>query len=289
VGHTVSPASTRMTLLITGATGDIGSRVVVNLLERGDHPRVFVRDAAKARARFGSRVEISIGDLTDSSTIRAALGGVDTLFLVNSGPELAARDRMAAQVATSVGVRRIVKLSSFDSTVGVGTGVWHTEGEKAIRETGIEFTFVQPAGFMSNALLWAPSIKSDDVVRSPTDQGKIAFIHPEDISAVAANALLNSQFSGRSLPITGPVALSYPEMVDRIGKALGRKLTFQPITEDAVRQRMTDSGDAPEVVDAHLSIYQAIREGRLAGVTDTVEHVLGRKPIAFERWINENL
>ena len=137
--------------LITGATGEVGSRVVERLLERGDRPRIFVRDTEKARARYGDRVDIAVGDLAQAKSLLAALEGVDALFLVNSGPELANRDAAAATVAKIAGVKNLVKLSSMDSRQGVGTGVWHAQGESAIRASGITFTFVQPAGFMSNA------------------------------------------------------------------------------------------------------------------------------------------
>ncbi|MFY9803197.1 MAG: SDR family oxidoreductase [Candidatus Acidiferrales bacterium] len=278
-----------MTYLITGATGEIGSRVVAGLLARGDRPRVFVRDTQKARARYGERVAIVAGDLADAASLHAALEGVDSLFLVNSGPQIPYRDEAAAKAAKAAGVRHLVKLSSLDAQQQVGTGAWHARGESAIRASGLAFTFVQPTGFMSNALFWATSLKAEGVVRSSTGDGKIPFIHSDDIGAVAIKALTTRQFDGKALPISGPEALSYAEMAAKIGAALGKPVKFEPISEAQVRARMAESGDSPEIVAAHLSIYRAIREGRLAAVTDTVECVLGRKPITFDRWVQENL
>lgn len=277
-----------MTYLITGATGDIGSRVVERLLERGDRPRIFVRDMEKARARYGDRVDIVLGDLADAESLLAALGGVDALFLVNSGPELASRDEAAAKAAKAAGVKHLVKLSSMDAKQDVGTGAWHARGESAIRASGITFTFVQPAGFMSNALGWATSIKAEGVVRAPTGDGRIAFIHPDDIAAVATKALATREYGGESLPITGPEALSYAEMTAKIGAAVGKPLRFQPISDEQERHHMIESGDPAEIVAAHVSIYRAIREGRLAIVTDNVDRVVGQRPIAFDRWVQEN-
>jgi uncharacterized protein YbjT (DUF2867 family) len=192
------------TYLITGATGDIGSRVVERLLKRGERPRIFVRHLEKARARYGDRVDFAVGDLGDRGSLLAALEGVDALFLVNSGPELASRDEAAAMVAKSAGVKNLVKLSSMDARQNVGTGAWHARGECAIRASGITFTFVQPAGFMSNALEWASSISAKGVVRAPTGDGRIGFIHPDDIAAVATEALATREYLGESLPISGP-------------------------------------------------------------------------------------
>jgi uncharacterized protein YbjT (DUF2867 family) len=275
--------------LITGATGDIGSRVVERLLERGDRPRIFVRDLEKARARYGDRVDIAVGDLAHAESLLAALEGVRALFLVNSGPELANRDAAAANVAKAAGVKNLVKLSSMDARQKVGTGLWHAQGESAIRATGISFTFVQPAGFMSNALGWVPSIKAEGVVSAPTGDGRIAFIHPDDIAAVAVEALTKREFERESLPITGPEALSYGGMTAKIGAAVGKPLRFQPISEEQERHQMIESGWRPEIVDAHVSIYRAIREGRLAIVTDNVDRVIRQTPISFERWVEENV
>jgi uncharacterized protein YbjT (DUF2867 family) len=279
-----------MNHLITGATGNIGALVVERLLERGERPRVFVRDAEKARARFGDRVEIAVGDLADAASLSAALAGVDALFLVNMGHDLDVRDAAAAKAALAAGVRHLVKLSSIDAREqNVGTGVWHARGEAAIRESGIVFTFVQPSGFMVNALYWARSIKAEGVVRTSTGDGRIPFIHSGDIADVAVEALTTRAHDGASLPITGPEALSYAEMTDKIGGALGRPLRFEPISDEEARRQQIAWGAPDPLVEARLSIFRAIREGRLSAVTSTVARVLGREPITFDRWVLENV
>jgi uncharacterized protein YbjT (DUF2867 family) len=267
-----------------------GSLVVERLIERGDRPRVFVRDVEKARTRYGDHVDIFRGDLADAKTLTAALAGIDVFFLVNSGPELAALDELAAKAAKATGVRRLVKLSSYDARdQKVGTGIWHAAGEAAIRISGIPFVFVQPSGFMVNALWWANSIKTEGIVRSATGDGKIPFIHSDDMADVVLQALTGPQYLGQSLPITGPESLSYACMTAKIGIEIGRMLRFEPISDDEERQKMVGRGDPTDIVAAHLSIYRAIREGRLAAVTDTVERVLGRKPITFDQWVQQNL
>jgi uncharacterized protein YbjT (DUF2867 family) len=185
-------------------------------------------------------------------------------------------------------VKNLVKLSSMDARQEVGTGVWHARGESAIRASGITFTFVQPAGFMSNALGWAATIKAEGVVRAPTGDGRIAFIHPDDIAAVATGALTTRDYEKESLPITGPEALTYGQMTAKIGATVGKPLRFQPISDQEERHHMIESGCQPEIVDAHVSIYRAIREGHLAIVTDNVDRILRQKPLSFDRWVGEN-
>jgi (4-alkanoyl-5-oxo-2,5-dihydrofuran-3-yl)methyl phosphate reductase len=278
-----------MTYLITGATGNVGSLVTKGLLARGIRPRVFVRDYEKARALFGDGVDLATGDLGSADDLLRAFAGVDVVFLVNSGPEIAALDAMAAITARSAGIQRLVKLSSYDAREqNVGTGVWHAAGEAAIRSSGVPYTFVQPSGFMSNALYWAKSIKAEGVLRSATGQGKIPFIHPADIAAVAVEAITSPRYKGQSLPITGPEALSYEQMGRIIGESIGKEIRFQGMSDEEARAQQAVWNTSPALAEARLSIFRAIREGKLAGVTDEVGRVLGRKPIAFQQWAKES-
>jgi uncharacterized protein YbjT (DUF2867 family) len=277
-----------MSYLITGATGDVGSRVVEYLLRRGERPRVFVRNETKARSRFGERVDIFVGDLADPASLKPALEGVDALFLVNTGPQIPALDEAAAKLAKAAGVKHLVKLSSMDVQQGLAIGAWHERGEAAVRASGVPFTFVQPTGFMSNLLAWAPSIKAEGVVRASTGDGRRAFIHSDDIAAVATTALTTREYVGESLPITGPEALNYAEVTAKLGTAIGRQLRFQPISDEEARQRYAATGASSPETEAHVSLWRAIREGRLANITDNVERILGRKPIAMDQWATEN-
>ncbi len=277
-----------MTYLITGATGDVGARVVELLLQRGDRPRVFVREEKKARSRFGDRVDTFVGDLADPASLRTALEGADALFLVNIGPQIPVRDEAAARVAKAVGVKHLVKLSSMDVKQRLAIGAWHERGEAAILASGIAFTFLQPTGFMSNLLAWAPSIKSEGVIRSSTGDGRRAFIHSDDIAAVATKALTTREYVGESMPISGPEALTFAEVTEKLGTAIGKRLRFQPISDEEARQRYAASGASAEETEAHVSLWRAIREGRLAQVSDTVERVLGRTPITMDQWAMEN-
>ncbi len=276
-----------MKVLITGATGDVGSKVVKQLLEFGERPRVFVRDAAKARTLFGEKVEILVGDLGDAASLCKSLEGIDSLFLVNSGPRIPELDELAARSARDAGVKHLVKLSSLDVEQSLAIGAWHEKGEAAVRASGVPYTFLRPSGFMSNLMTWSYSIKREGVVRSSTGNGRRPFIHSEDIAAVAVRALATGAYIGKSLALTGPEALSFAEIAERIGASIGRELRFEPISDEEAGRRFAAAGASPEETAAHIELWRAIREGRLATVTDGVEQILGRGPIHLDRWILE--
>jgi uncharacterized protein YbjT (DUF2867 family) len=274
--------------LITGATGDVGSRVVSHLLKRNIRPRVLVRNEAKARFLFGDRVDVFVGDLAEPASMRDALKGAETIYLVNVGPEIPQRDEAAALLAKEEGVKRILKLSSLDVEHGLAIGAWHEKGEAAIRAVGVPFTFVRPTGFMSNLLAWAHSIKTEKIVKSSTADGRRPFIHSEDIAAVSVEALISASYVGQSLSITGPDSLTFGQATATIAKAIGESLKYQAISDEEARQRYSKVSGSPEETEAHVALWRAIREGRLANVTHDVERILGRKPITLTQWAAEN-
>lgn len=277
-----------MTYLITGATGDVGTRVVREMVARGVRPKVFVRDAARAHALYGEDAEIHVGDLSDAASLRRAMRGVHTLFLVNVGPEIPQRDGSAAAIAREEGVRRIVKLSSLDVEQGLAIGAWHEKGEAAIRASGVAYTFVRPTGYMSNLLAWAGAIRSEGIVRSSTGNGGRPFIHSADIAAVSVAALLDESYTGRVLSITGPRSLTFGDATEILSHAIGKKLVYQSISDEEAGERYAKVSGSAEETAAHIAVWRAIREGRLATTTDGVEQVLGRQPISLEQWAAEN-
>lgn len=226
-----------MKYLITGATGDVGSRVVQYPLKRRVRPRILIRDEAKARHLFRDEVDFVVGDLSEPGSLRKALHGTDVLYLVNVGPQIPERDELAASVSKEMKVKKIVKLSSLDVEHGLAIGAWHEAGEAAIRASAVPFIFVRPTGFMSNLLAWANSIKTEQIIRSSTAGGRRPIIHSEDIAAVSVEALVTDNYLGQALPITGPESLTFAEATALIAEAIGRPLKYEAISEEEARKR----------------------------------------------------
>ncbi|MBB6486904.1 NAD(P)H-binding protein [Rhizobium lusitanum] len=278
-----------MKYLITGATGNIGSLVTTRLLHGGELPCVLARDGRKARKFYGDHVEIRVGDLAGPvDQLAMAFAGCEALFLINTGPNLAERDATCALAARTAGIQHLVKLSTLDAITGIGTGPWHARGEAAICGSGVPHTFIQTAAFMSNALSWADSIRTDGALFSSTGDGRIAFIHPGDIADVAVSVLTQKHTRNRSLVITGCQALSYREMVTAIGNAIGEPIRYETISDAEALAGALMWADRP-YAEALVDIWRAVREGRLATVSTGVEQQLGRPPRSFADWIEENI
>lgn len=281
-----------MVNLVTGATGNIGARVTRGLIALGERPRVLARDLQRARSLFGEAVDYLVGDLSNETSLEAAFDGVNAAFLVNSGPELAARDRLAAQIARKARVGRLIKLSSLGARASgrpaTAVARWHADGEAAIQESGVPHTFIRSVGFMSNALAWAATIRATGMVRASAGNGRIAMIHPDDLASVAIVAMTSPAYEGEALAVTGPEALSYAEMAALIGTAIGRPISYVAVSDDEARRLMTASAMPPPLVNALVTLWREIREGLVSVVTGEVERVTGRRPIPFGTWAEEN-
>jgi uncharacterized protein YbjT (DUF2867 family) len=266
---------------VTGATGNAGGAVVRALHSNGHPVRALVRDGAALPAG----VEPVVGDLNRPATFAESLAGVHGIFLL-SGYE---RMDELLDAARRAGVRRIVLLSSSAAPGGdTGNAVarYHILSERAVRDSGLGWTFLQPNSFMANALRWRAQLRAGDLVRAPFGDVAIAVIDPADIGAVATRALVTDDLEGRSLRLSGPRALRPAEQVEILGAALGRELRFEAQSNEQARAEMS-AAMPPEYVDAFFDFFV---EGTVDETTvqPTVADVLGREPGSFEDWTLAN-
>jgi uncharacterized protein YbjT (DUF2867 family) len=273
--------------LVAGATGNVGSEVVTQLVARGARTRVFTRDAAKVE-RWGDRVEVAAGDFTKPDTFARAVSGVEAVFLMSQSPDQQAFARLI-DAAKASGQPRIVFLSSLAAKEpGLQIGVLHKQKEDTIRASGLPATFVRPGGFMSNAYQWIASINAEGVVYNPMGDTRFPPIAPEDIAGVAFKSLIDPALSGKTFELTGAELLNVPEQVEILAKVLGRPIRCVDITVETAIENMTRAGVPAPIARAVAESYRAVRDGGILGVTDTVEKVTGAKPMTFEGWARKH-
>ncbi|MGW5317048.1 NmrA family NAD(P)-binding protein [Nocardia thailandica] len=264
-----------MTILVTGATANIGRRVVDHLLAAGaTGVRALTTDPR--RAALPADVEVVTGYLRRPDSLPAAFAGVERVYLAPTPDTI--EEVLAA--AVRAGVRHVVDLSGEPES-------WWGTVSTAVEASGIAFTHLWPADFMENTLFWSRQIADTGAVREPRPDAASAPVAMDDIAAVAATALLSDDHLGRAYPLAGPEVLRRDELVEQLAQALGRPIPCLPATRDeAVAAFAPAMGDrAAWYVDNVLPGFDP--DPDLLPLT-AVADITGAPATTFARWAADN-
>jgi uncharacterized protein YbjT (DUF2867 family) len=265
-------------ILITGATGKAGSEVVRAVRERGGRVRAFVRDPEKAREMFGHGVELAIGDFADAGSVRAALDGVDEVFLsCADDPRRVEWETSAIRAAAAAGVRRIVKLSVATAEPGspVAFWDWHGRVEQHLRASGVPWVILGASWFMTNLLAAAEQVARTGRLYAPAGEARIAMIDPRDVGAAAGAVLGSAEHDGRSYVLTGPEAVTYPQIAAELSAATAGRVEVVDVSDEAARHGMIEEGLPEFAAEQVVKVFAMLRQGVAERVTATVESLTG--------------
>ncbi|MCX4986066.1 NAD(P)H-binding protein [Streptomyces sp. NBC_00572] len=272
-------------ILVTGATGNIGSALLKELHARGVGPlRGLTRDAVRAVLPDG--VEAVEGDFMEPASLKPALQGVRSLFLVSRlGP-----DADILEAALQAGVEHVVLVSSITvqthphlDPAGENLAV-----EQLLKASGMAWTILRPTQFASNALMWADSIRGHETVRAPYAETALPTIHPADIAAVARVALTEPGHHGRTYALTGPEQVTARQQAEAIAEALDREVPFAEISRQEAHAHMA-AVFGPEAAEAVLDVTGGDVNDELLMVRDTVARITGTPARPFRQWASENV
>jgi uncharacterized protein YbjT (DUF2867 family) len=277
-------------ILVTGALGNVGSQVTMELLSAGATVRAAELDADATRARF-PKAAAQAFDFTDPRTW-SAFDGIDVMFLVRP-PALSNIERdmiPAVDAAQDAGVQHVVLLSLQGADHN--KFVPHAKIEAWLRGSRMTWTFVRPSFFMENlSITHASDIRDRDCLMVPAGKGATSFVAARDVAAVAVAALLDpAAHRNRAWTPTGAEALTYTQVCEILSEVCDRAVTYG--RPGAVRYLLhaTRTLRLPlPMALVTLAIYSVARAGRAAGVTDDVLQVTGRPPLDFRSWARANV
>jgi len=277
-----------MTVLVTGARGNIGRRVVSRLHAAGHRVRATARDLSTLTVPEGvATVGLDLNAAEGFEGFEAAVNDVDAVFLYATRGSAAAFLR----AARDAGVRHVVFLSSpaaYEAAEYRGPiGRIHRAAEAAVAESGLDYTILYPSWLATNARRdWGAAIRAGQPVELPYPAAQCVPVHPDDVAEAAVDLLLSDTYRSRMQILTGPESMRLDEAVATIGDVLGRTIPVREISrEDALARR--EPWLAAEILESLLD-SAAAAVGRPAPITNTVERITGHSARPLREWVAEN-
>lgn len=268
-------------ILVTGATGNVGHNIVSQLHAWGTDFRVLTRDPANAAVPHG--VEAVGGDLASPETLEPALEGVDTVFLLWPFPSADGVPAIIDTIARHA--RRVVYFSAMGAPgepEPETPGVWGRI-ERAIRSSGLEWTFLRVGGLAVNTLGWADDIRRYGAVRWSYGAAGRSLIHERDVADVAVLALTEEGHTGSTYNLTGPEVLTQAEQARTIGDAIGSPVRWEELSREETRQRFLAHVGDPGFAEQALDTWAAMVDNPEPVTTDVAD-VTGRPARTFREW-----
>ncbi|WP_180902529.1 SDR family oxidoreductase [Martelella soudanensis] len=282
-----------MTILVTGATGNVGSNVVEQLFNRGADVRALVRDPAKAS--LPESVDVVQGDLLDVDSLRSAMSGVSTLFLLNGVvADEFTQALITLNVAREAGIERIVYLSVIHSVIYVN--VPHFAGkfgvERMIEQMGMNATILRPAYYMDNEITILDAITGYGIYPMPIGDKGLAMIDARDIGEIAAIELIRREQSPTPLPLTrinlvGPDTLTGANAAAIWSEVLGREIAYPGEDTVGFEQNVRQFMPGWMAYDMRLMAERFVSDGMLPenGDVDRLTTLLGRSLRTYRDYV----
>ena len=274
-------------ILITGASGNVGREVVKQALTVGLKIRATFRSPAEA-ARAPAGLEGVVMDFSKPETIRPALKGIEKIFL--AGPpvrDLPGLEATFINEILSIGRKHVVKLSALGGRESV-FGSLHRDSEENIEASGLPYTFLRPNGFMQNLVNYnAATINTQNAFYGCQGEGAVSVVDVRDIAAVAVIVLAATGHEGKSYALTGPEPLANEQIAEKLSQVAGREIRYVDLPAAEFKKALLSAGTPEWSADALLDLQCLYREGRASVVTDDIDRLTGRMPIAFDQFARD--
>jgi uncharacterized protein YbjT (DUF2867 family) len=274
-------------ILVLGSSGTVGREVVKELLEAGVPLRAgYLTRPPATPGVEGVRLNLATGNGLD-----AALSGITSLFLLTGSIEdQTGAELRAVEAARRAGVKRLVKLSVWGAEGGdYSFAKIHRPVERAIEASGIPYTFLRPNGFMQNFITYdGESIRTQGAFSFPGGDARVSHVDVRDIARVAARTLTRLGHEGKAYDLSGPEALTFAEVAEKLSAAAGRAIRYVDQPEAEFRKSMVEMGAPEPYADALLDLSRYYAAGKASRVTNAVKEVTGNAPISFDQFAGDH-
>lgn len=275
-------------ILVTGATGKVGSEAVLGLRRRQVPVRALVRDRPKAQSLADAGAEIAVGDFDAPASLTLAVDGVDTVLLISPGAD-PAQELAVIDAAALAGVRHVVKLTSKaapDSPIARSRG--HAKVEQALAASGLRYTLLRSNAYMQNTLMLASTIAATSSFSSSAGLGRIGMTDARDVAAVAAQVAADpAEHEGKTYWLSGPALLTYADVATVLTRVLGRAITYQPRSRADEETEMIRAGLPQPVAQMNAHALSMFADGDAEWLSPDVTALLDRPARSFEQFATD--
>jgi uncharacterized protein YbjT (DUF2867 family) len=242
-------------------------------------------------AKAPSGCEAVLADYSDKQSLRSALEGVTSVFVVCSPiPQLVELESNMVEACKESGVKHVV----LNSALGAGDypksfPSWHRKVEDKLKATGLSYTILRPNGFLQNIVAYnAPSIRAQGAFYAAMGDAKVSYLDVGDIAVVAVKALRGGPHAGKTYELNGPEAISNQELAKRISKVAGRTVNYVDVPESAQRESMLGMGMPEWQVTALLELQQYYKQGGGAKTDGLLQALIERAPVTLDQYLAAN-
>ncbi|WP_205509582.1 SDR family oxidoreductase [Longitalea arenae] len=283
---------TQAKILLTGATGTVGSELVKRLAAIEVPFKALVRSANKAAfLKSIPQATVITGDLADTPGLEHALKGIEKVFLLtDSSAEAEELQLNLVNAAHRAGVSHIVKLSQFAAAADSPVRFlrYHARVENRIKELGITYTFLRPNLYMQGLIALKDYIKQDAKFYAAVGNASISLVDVRDIAAVAAAALTAPGHENKTYNITGGESLTHDALAAIFSEVLGRKISFIDVSAEEMEGALRAAGFPEWQVGGLIEDYAHYARGEAAAVYNTVKAVTGSDPVSFRQFVQDH-
>ncbi|AMR25485.1 NAD(P)-dependent oxidoreductase (plasmid) [Hymenobacter psoromatis] len=288
-------------ILVTGATGQYGTKAIEHLLKKGIEPQriaALVRDAAKGQKLQDQGIELRVGDYTNVDALVKAFQGVDTLLLVSSNDREAVENRTAHHVnvikaAKAAQVKHLVYTSfvtkpGFQDSAIADFLTSHAETEQFLKDSGLTYTILQNGIYLEMIPIFAGAqVAETGVILFPAQAGKASWVLREELAEAAAHVLTTEGHENQTYVLANTEATSFQDIAQDLSRSLGKEVRYQSPPVEEFQATMQQAG-VPEVYIGMFTTWaSAVAQGMMDVQDSTLAAFLGREPTTTAQFITQ--